>query len=776
MSTIKLRRDTAANWTAANPVLGLAEPGLETDTFKIKYGDGQTAWNNLPYPVGINYWNQSQPGDGCPTYAQLTTSSFIASTQQSHIDLYVDSSWDIGSRVMGTGVGADTNGNMYAYVDHTSTSTFSVYTGAYAENTWTFAGDGSLTLPTMGSIKFSDGSIQKSAFAQPIDPRTWIQLASTASNLTIESSTATNYSQTQAIAYDNEGNALALVGQGAWYNSDPFDVYVSTVVKFDPTGGIIWSRDFTDGNSINPWSLTVDIHNNIYIILQQYNPSSPNYNILIKLNGADGSILWEKTIIQTQNENNMQAIAYYDPMIGDGVVFAGSEYNSITDTNEFLIAQVSGDGSSFLVTNRLGGQYDESAYGLAINPSTEEVVFVGALTTGTGHYYCEVIKIAEGGITWQRTINADQNYDMEGVDVALLPDGNWAVVAYHQLPVNGVTQYGMTTMKISNTDGSIIWSREIANGCVNLATSIATDSAGNIYISGSTWNGVFGGGETAPTSRIIGAYDINGNIIWQQMFGADSDHYIIDMNWWNGIGNSGKTIASYGDRLLLGGFVAPWVTTTTTSYASITYSIVAQIPKMAESLNIGEFHLRSSNIADNVVTLQTNTASNITLSTSSTTFSISSPVSSIPGSLVFSTQYGASNIALTPTANHYINTTSSSLYNATPINVNSDKVFLTAYPGGGASYVIGNGVYDGQTITFLPDFNGPVSASDLQNVYVYTNRLFSFNSSSGIYQHGNSYFPWYPFSAIAQSLATPEGRLTWNANLNVWIPNPYNYD
>jgi len=52
-SRIQLRRDTAANWTAANPVLGLAEPGLETDTNLIKYGDGATAWNSLPY-AGAN--------------------------------------------------------------------------------------------------------------------------------------------------------------------------------------------------------------------------------------------------------------------------------------------------------------------------------------------------------------------------------------------------------------------------------------------------------------------------------------------------------------------------------------------------------------------------------------------------------------------------------------------------------------------------------------------------------------------------------------------------
>jgi hypothetical protein len=48
---IKLRRDTAANWTASNPVLGLGEVGLETDTRKAKFGDGATAWTGLSYMV-----------------------------------------------------------------------------------------------------------------------------------------------------------------------------------------------------------------------------------------------------------------------------------------------------------------------------------------------------------------------------------------------------------------------------------------------------------------------------------------------------------------------------------------------------------------------------------------------------------------------------------------------------------------------------------------------------------------------------------------------------
>lgn len=48
---IQLRRDTAANWTLANPTLAQGEIGYEIDTSKAKAGDGSTAWNSLDYWV-----------------------------------------------------------------------------------------------------------------------------------------------------------------------------------------------------------------------------------------------------------------------------------------------------------------------------------------------------------------------------------------------------------------------------------------------------------------------------------------------------------------------------------------------------------------------------------------------------------------------------------------------------------------------------------------------------------------------------------------------------
>jgi hypothetical protein len=49
MIQIQHRRGTAAEWSSANPVLAAGEMGMETDTLKVKLGNGATVWSSLPY-------------------------------------------------------------------------------------------------------------------------------------------------------------------------------------------------------------------------------------------------------------------------------------------------------------------------------------------------------------------------------------------------------------------------------------------------------------------------------------------------------------------------------------------------------------------------------------------------------------------------------------------------------------------------------------------------------------------------------------------------------
>ena len=46
---IQIKRGTAASWTSVNPTLSEGELGYESDTGKLKVGDGTTTWSGLEY-------------------------------------------------------------------------------------------------------------------------------------------------------------------------------------------------------------------------------------------------------------------------------------------------------------------------------------------------------------------------------------------------------------------------------------------------------------------------------------------------------------------------------------------------------------------------------------------------------------------------------------------------------------------------------------------------------------------------------------------------------
>jgi len=49
MTKILIRRGTSSEWSSENPVLSSGEQGFETNTGKLKIGNGSDNWSSLPY-------------------------------------------------------------------------------------------------------------------------------------------------------------------------------------------------------------------------------------------------------------------------------------------------------------------------------------------------------------------------------------------------------------------------------------------------------------------------------------------------------------------------------------------------------------------------------------------------------------------------------------------------------------------------------------------------------------------------------------------------------
>lgn len=82
---IQVRRGTASEWSASNPILSAGEIGLATDTNKFKVGDGIAAWNSLSYSI--------------PPYTEVTSLD---------VSQYVNGELQVYLQVYGTTVGSYT--------------------------------------------------------------------------------------------------------------------------------------------------------------------------------------------------------------------------------------------------------------------------------------------------------------------------------------------------------------------------------------------------------------------------------------------------------------------------------------------------------------------------------------------------------------------------------------------------------------------------------------------------------------------------------------------
>ena len=572
----------AMNYNTDNTTFGIQVPYQSGDPTEIDIGTPFTVTLTPPQPA---IWEHiSTTGTGNITF----NNNIISTAQGQVIDIKTttssgdDNELFIGSDNIDLYVFNNTQGSgAELYLNNTNNAQPYAYIGVQphngSEQYWTFNPD--------GSIVFPDTTVQTTAYTGPtnVDPHIWA----------VQATSTTKYSNTQAVAYDSQGNSFALMAQGPQNGGSD---YRSSVIKLDTEGNTLWAIELTDGQEVDPWSLVCDANNDVYAVVAHYVNNIYNNNV-IKLSGSNGSILWQIDIQDSQSAKNMQAVPF--TVSGQpGIIVAGTAYNG-TD-NDFFIVFIQADGTVPIPASLWGDQYDQEAYSVATD-GTGDILLVGVKEgVADNAYYLEMAKFTYGtGIVWQKSVTVDGNYDVKGTDVCLLADGNWAIIATHQIDNTGNT-WGIITMKVNNTDGTVMWSREVNAGCSGISSSIASDAAGNIYISATTFTGdtSTNGGNIPIAARLYAAYNSSGTSLWQKYLRCPGNNWVVDNNWWNGIGSTGKLIAVYNDKLLLGFSQSPL-----NPYPGATTGVIAQLTLLGENETIGPFSTSNSYLSDSAITL-----------------------------------------------------------------------------------------------------------------------------------------------------------------------------
>ena len=335
---IKLRRDTTANWISANPILSAGEPGLETDTRKIKYGDGATAWRELAYanskiegrtPIEVNTQDPSSwvnvvgrpRNQSCVNAVVYDTKGNVIAlsyndngTVQSENDSFSTvTKFDAEGNVLwqtdilgyypeGYGLDTDSQDNVYlSFTKRDGPAWVSVVKlNSNGVQQWAEYFTHFYDCAAFLVVDRNDNPVVNGFSSHPGSSGGYVlRLNKTTgdviTNVRVTDDTNGEEITNQGMAIDADNNVILV---GSHYNGDNSVLIVQKIsgINFEP----IWTKkiDTIDGNDMNGGGVACDGANNIYITGSFY--SYQNWNnlykaVVLKLD-TGGVVQWSRDI------------------------------------------------------------------------------------------------------------------------------------------------------------------------------------------------------------------------------------------------------------------------------------------------------------------------------------------------------------------------------------------------------------------------------------------------------------------------------------------------
>jgi hypothetical protein len=314
---IKLRRDTAANWTQTNPVLAAGEPGLETDTGKVKYGNGTNTWTQLSYGGGDG---ATLTAEGNVVVTAGSTEHWIATQRREQ--------WDTYPRALRY----DSQGNLYSlthtYEAQDSIAVITKYTAA-------------------GSVAWQKSFTQVSSAALAVDSsdRAYITVGAE-----FPVTTVIKFSTTGDILWQKDYNIGPIPAYGAYIEEkSTTTLALAVIVSGDgdyPTNVLVMEISATDGSVLLKKSIQIDGSEELVVLTGM--DVDPDENVFVTGYYNDGEPeSTNKMFIEKLDEDlvrvwskSLEAPSIYNMYGGDcasdalGNIYAVGTYNVETTNSD----------------------------------------------------------------------------------------------------------------------------------------------------------------------------------------------------------------------------------------------------------------------------------------------------------------------------------------------------------------------------------------------------------------------------------------------------------
>jgi hypothetical protein len=265
--------------------------------------------------------------------------------------------------------------------------------------------------------------------------------------------------------------------------------------------------------------------------------------------------------------------------------FGGATLNAAggADDDDVFVAKLN-PASGFEWARRAGGVGRDGGYTLALNAAG--TLFVGGEITGAAAFAETVVEVganwqafiaaynAAGTLQWVKTTTSTDTDNSVFINALTLdPQGNLIAVGSFTGTVNFGTNiknalpkglnFDVFVGKFSSSNGSEIWVQTAGGTDIDMATCVATDATGRIFLAGNFFGSITF--PTQPTLTAVGgssdrdvfvaSYSASGNVRWANKGGGAADWdeaYAIAVDPQNNVHVGGQffSAAAFGSFLL----------------------------------------------------------------------------------------------------------------------------------------------------------------------------------------------------------------------------------
>ena len=406
---IKLRRDTAANWLTANPILAAGEPGLETDTGKIKYGDGVTAYADLPHAGG-----DTLNDEGGVVVTAGSTNHWQALQRREDQNTY------------GRGVRHDSNGNVYALTKTSDGGDVAIIT-KYSNT---------------GAVLWQHTIDEMDPYSLAVDSSDCVYIAgennddgntidvwkfNTSGSVLWKKNYDGGAWTGECFIEERTSTRLTLVA-----NRDNGDYGVIVLDINTTTGAVVTKKLINLDGPLEVWCAGIDTDEdgNVFITGRYYYSETDRFKMFIEKLDSNLERVWSKSL---DTETSWQMTAGDCASDGQGNVYAVAYYtvdvNTAEDGNALgtvgILIKLNSAGATQW-TRRMGpGPCNNGVIGLTATPVGDLYLSTITITPSTNPQLTDGQKYAEGDIrmivskhntagevVWQRYIDDDHTWEI----------------------------------------------------------------------------------------------------------------------------------------------------------------------------------------------------------------------------------------------------------------------------------------------------------------------------------------------------------------------------